>query len=98
MADRRQLFGEGAVSGVPVWTRAGTRVPVSAHIHPARATKSQVRQPRTVKSASLGQSGITVEKRLGQQVGLGRAFGIMLIVVGVMLLITAFISHDIRGS
>ena len=41
---------------------------------------------------------MTVEKRVAQQVGLGRAFGIMLIAVGVMLLVAAFIAHDIQSS
>jgi hypothetical protein len=50
-----------ALRGGGCWTYATkdqSRVPVSAHIHPARAAKSEVRQPCTVKISNLEPSQV----------------------------------------
>jgi hypothetical protein len=41
---------------------------------------------------------MTAEKRVQQQIGTARAFGILLILMGVTLVVAAFIAHDIRVS
>ncbi len=47
---------------------------------------------------SLLLKRMTADKMVQQQIGTARAFGILLIAVGVMLIVAALIAHDIRVS